>query len=165
MYNPGAYIGGALEPWKEHDGIKRFVVDEGQRYFTNTTTAIQWIQKKGRHLSYVHNDSGLVVGMKKSLPSPEMKEQGMPGCLSVDVWQIYINGKKPQKLDGSKNNAITVYYPPAYDLETVKPPAELVDHDYCPMDASKFFEKTRKNRTANPALQSTPTSKDVGGRD
>jgi hypothetical protein len=129
MYNPGAYITGEIEPWKEHDGVKRYVVEEGQRHFTNTSDAVRWIQKWGTHLSYVYNDSGLVVGMKKSLPPPEMARQGAPGTLSVDVWQIYIHGKKPKKLEGSRNDAIRVYYPPSYSMQTVRPPAAPVDND------------------------------------
>lgn len=141
MYNPGAYSPGELEPCREHDGIKRFVVEEGQRHFTNTSDAVAWILKRGRPLDYVYNDSGLVVGMDKQPPSLEMRKKvDFPGTLLADVWQIYINGRKPQKLEGSKNAAITVYYPPTYDMETVNPPAEPVDHDYSPFDAGKYFK-------------------------
>lgn len=143
MYNPGSYISGEVEPWKEHDGIKRYVVEEGQRHFTNTTDAVNWIQRRGRSLSYIYNDSGLVVGMQKSLPPPEMVKQGAPGTLSVDVWQVYINGKKPKKLEGAQNDAITVHYPASYDMHTVEPPRDPVDHDYCPFDASRFFNHKR----------------------
>ena len=52
-----------------------------------------------------------------------------PGTLHGDVWQIYINGKKPQKLDGSKNAYITVNYPPSYDMETVTAPSQPVENE------------------------------------
>ncbi len=132
MYNPGAYITGELEQWKEHDGIKRYVVQEGQRHFTNATEAIEWIRHgsgKPDNLDYVYNDAGLVVGMDKQPRSlEERKKTDFPGTLEVDVWQIYINGKKPQKLEGSKNASITVYYPPTYNLETVTPPSKPIDN-------------------------------------
>ena len=132
MYNPGGYIPGKLEPWKEHDGIKRYVVEEGQRHFTNETAAVKWIRQgsgKPDNLDYIYNDTGLVVGMDKQPRSPEeRKKTHFPGTLEVDVWQIYIDGKKPQKLEGSKNASISVYYPPAYDLKSVKPPAQPIDN-------------------------------------
>jgi hypothetical protein len=132
MYNSGAFITGKLEPWKEHDGIKRYVVEEGQRHFTNVTDAVKWIRQgsgKPDNLDYIFNDTGLVVGMDKQPRSlEERKKTDFPGTLEVDVWQIYINGKKPQKLEGSSNASITVYYPPTYDLEAVKPPAQPIDN-------------------------------------
>ena len=132
MYNPGAYSEGQLEQWKEHDGIKRFVVEEGQRHFTNTSDALRWIRQGSgapENLDYTYNDTGLVVGMDKQPRSlEERKKTDFPGTLEVDVWQIYINGKKPVKLEGSKNANITAYYPPTYDMETVKPPSKPVDN-------------------------------------
>jgi len=132
MYNPGAYIEGKLEPWKGHDGIKRFVVEEGQRHFTNTTDAIRWIRQGSGapdNLDYIYNDTGLVVGMDKQPRSlEERKRPDFPGTLEVDVWQIYIGGKKPVKLEGSRNASITIYYPPTYDMEIVKPPSKPIDN-------------------------------------
>lgn len=133
MYNPGACIEGELGQWKEHDGIKRCVAEEGQRHFTNELDAVEWIHTRGdgKKLDYVYNDSGLVCGMDKQPPTlEERKKTDFPGTLFVDLWQIYINGKKPRKLAGAKNNAITVSYPSAYDLETVIPPAQTIDNNY-----------------------------------
>jgi len=130
LYNPGAYIEGELEQWKEHDGIKRLVVEEGQRHFTNSADAIQWIHQgsgKPENLDYIYNDTGLVVGMDKQ-PRTLVERKKTVGTLAVDVWQIYINGKKPQKLDGSRNSAVTVSYPPGYDMDEVKPPSRPVDN-------------------------------------
>ncbi len=132
MYNPGGFIKGELEQWKEHDGIKRFVVEEGQRHFTNTDEVIKWIHQgsgKPENLDYIYNDSGLVVGVDKQPRSLEERANSdFPGTLEVDVWQIYINGKKPTKLEGSKNQSISVYYPPTYNMETVNPPSQPVDN-------------------------------------
>jgi hypothetical protein len=127
MYNPGAFETGKLEPWVYHDGIKRFVVEEGQRHFTNTSEVSKWLASRSKFYDYVYNDQGLVVGLAfdRQPPSPD----GPPGTLHVDVWQIYINGKKPQKLDGSKNACITVHYPPSYDMETVTPPSQPVENE------------------------------------
>jgi len=127
MYNPGAYIPGKLEPWTYHDGIKRFVVEEGQRHFTNDTEAVAWIKRTSISFDYIYNDTGLVVGMlfDRQPPSPD----GPAGTLNVDIWQVYIDGKKPQKLEGSKNQVIFVKQPTAYEMETVKPPSQPIDND------------------------------------
>ncbi len=127
MYNPGYFEAGKVEPWIYHDGIKRFVVEECQRHFTNTTEAVAWIKRTSTSFDNTYNDTGLVVGMQfdRQPPSPD----GPAGTLCVDVWQIYIDGKKPQKLEGSKNQAISVYYPPTYDMDTVKPPSQPIDND------------------------------------
>ena len=132
MYNPGSWIEGEMEQWKEHEGIGRCVAEEGQRHFTNEAEAIEWISTRGKYHDYIYNDTGLVVGMNKEIPPPEWKKENGngPGTLCVDVWQVYINGKKPQKLEGAKNDAITVFYPPTYDMETVTPPTEPVDNFY-----------------------------------
>ena len=127
MYNPGAYIPGKLEPWTYHDGIKRFVVEEGQRHFTNTTDVVKWLATRSKFYDYIYNDQGLVVGL--AFDRQPQSPDGPAGTLHVDVWQIYINGKKPQKLDGSKDQDITVYYPPRYDMETVEPPNQPIDND------------------------------------
>ena len=77
MYNSGAFITGKLEPWKEHDGIKRYVVEEGQRHFTNVTDAVKWIRQgsgKPDNLDYIFNDTGLVVGMDKQPRSLDLKQ-------------------------------------------------------------------------------------------
>lgn len=125
MYNPGAFIEGELEQWKEHDGIRRCVAEEGQRHFTNTMEAVEWVKASGRDLDYVYNDSGLVVGMDKQPSSLEERQKGdFPGTLLVDVWQVYINGRKPLRLEGAKNSAIRVFYPPGYNMESVRPPQD-----------------------------------------
>ncbi len=127
MYNPGYYESGKLEPWIYHDGIKRYVVEEGQLHFTNTTDVAKWLATRSKFHDYIYNDHGLVVGLAFDR-QPQLPD-GPAGTLHVDVWQIYINGKKPQKLDGSKNQDITVYYPPTYKMETVEPPSQPVENE------------------------------------
>jgi hypothetical protein len=127
MYNPGNYMPGELEPWAYHDGIKRFVVEEGQRHFTNATEAVEWLRRTSKSLDYTYNDMGLIVGLM--IDRQPQTPDGPVGTLSVDVWQIYINGEKPRNLEGSKNQAISVYYPPAYNMQTVRPPSQPVNND------------------------------------
>ena len=88
----GLYFPGPGEHWQEHKGITRGVVEEGQQHFKSEAEAIKWI--KGRSwMPYVYRDDGLVVGWSKTLPRRQLK---------VEVWQILISGKKPQRLLSSR---------------------------------------------------------------
>ncbi len=72
------------------DGTMHAVLEEGQQHFPNYTEAQTWISKKQRFTDHVWTRDGLVVGWK---------QQGRPGdgflALHVSVWQIFIDGKKP----------------------------------------------------------------------
>lgn len=95
----GIYFPGEGNHWKEHDGITRAVLEEGQQHFRTVEEATEWI-KKENHWGYVYRDDGLVVGWDKMT--------GAGGTLGVSVWQIFINGQKPTFLTGSQNTKITV---------------------------------------------------------
>lgn len=95
----GIYFPGEGKHWKEHDGITRAVLEEGQQHFKTVEEAIKWITKEN-HWGYVYRDDGLVVGWEKM--------KGAGGTLGVSVWQIFINGQKPTSLPGSQNTKISV---------------------------------------------------------
>jgi hypothetical protein len=82
---------------KECNGIKLVNAEEGQQHFDNIHSAIEWIKSK-RGLCVYRND-GLVVGW-------DVWYQ----ILSVEVWQILINGEKPTILEGSNDSLIAVDY-------------------------------------------------------
>jgi len=94
----GIYYPGPGNHWKEHDGITRAVVEEGQLNFKSQEDFLCYISKYREKGSYVYNDNGLFVGWVKS--------SGAGGTLSVRVWQFFINGIKPKKLPGSQNDKI-----------------------------------------------------------
>jgi ankyrin repeat protein len=96
----GIYSPGAGEHWKEHNGISRGVLEEGQQHFKTLAEAQKWIHTPADQFT-VHNDTGLFIGWSKSLGRKQ---------LNVGVWQLYINGKKPSHLPGSNNAAIKVTY-------------------------------------------------------
>ena len=50
-------------------------------------------------MPFVYRDDGLMVGWDKNLPRKQ---------LSVEVWQILIDGKKPKRLPGSQDDKIVV---------------------------------------------------------
>ena len=96
----GLYYPGQGNHWKEHDGITRGVLEEGYQNFSSIDEGYAWISKKV-HWSAVYQDDGLLVNFHKS------KEAG--GTLHVGVWQVLINGEKPQNLAGSKNNKLITW--------------------------------------------------------
>ena len=99
----GLYFPGPGEHWKEHKGITRGVVEEGQQHFKTAQQARQWLAGR-KYMPYVYRGDGLVVGWQKV---PARKQ------LNVEVWQIFINGKKPARLPGSSDDKIVVERPKA----------------------------------------------------
>jgi ankyrin repeat protein len=96
----GIYSPGAGNRWIEHNGISRGVLEEGRQHFKSYLEAYNWMREQ-EYQPTVYNETGLFVGWSKT---PER------GQLNVDVWQLYINGKKPTHLPGSNNSAIKVTY-------------------------------------------------------
>ena len=72
------------------DGTMHAILQEGQMPFKNIDEAYAWLKKSERFMDLVWTKDGLVVGWK---------QQGRPDdgylALSVEVWQVLINGKKP----------------------------------------------------------------------
>jgi len=97
----GAYSQNAK--WRKRKGISRGVFSEGQQLFSSEKEALQWLNfgwnKSGAKV--VYSSSGLVIGYSKTMH----REQ-----INVDVWQIYINGKKPTSLRGASDDKIKVTY-------------------------------------------------------
>ena len=98
----GLYYPGPGDHWKEHHGITRGVLEEGQQHFKTLKEAQAWLRSRSA-LPSVYTDSGLVVGWDKTLPRRQ---------LNVEVWQLFIGGKKPQHLPGSQNARIVVTHVP-----------------------------------------------------
>jgi hypothetical protein len=94
LYNPGDWR------WKENAGITRAVVEEGQLHFNTQEELQSYISRYSEKDEIVYNDNGLFVSWGPT--------DGGGGTLSVLLWQFYIQGKKPEKLPGSKNDKIIV---------------------------------------------------------
>jgi len=92
------YPGPGITWWWGCDGINRAVVEEGQQHFATMPEALAWLQKP-HGLTFVYRKDGLAVGWDL-VPSR--------GQLDVDVWQVYVAGKKPVALDGGDDAAISV---------------------------------------------------------
>lgn len=94
----GLYYPGPGFHWKEHNGIARAVTEEGQQHFKSSQEALDWIRQRD-WMKYAYRNDGLVVGWLKV---PARKQ------LDVEVWQIYIEGRKPVGLAGNADGSIVV---------------------------------------------------------
>ncbi|MBI4148704.1 hypothetical protein HY490_05415 [Candidatus Woesearchaeota archaeon] len=96
------------------------VAEEAQMHFQSVPEAQAWLAGRreplaeqylrlGSFSEVVYSDTGLVVDWTKASRTTEAREL-IPGQFSMDfnVWQILINGNKPDKLEGSRNDKITV---------------------------------------------------------
>jgi len=99
----GLYFPGPGDHWQEHNGISRGVVEEGQQHFKTVEEAMKWIAEQSG-LPLVYRDDGLAVGWKKEISRRQ---------LNVDVWQIYVDGKRASELAGSHDDKIVVEEPPS----------------------------------------------------
>ena len=89
----GLYFDGRPQTWAPADGIVRLRAEEGKRDFDNMDDAKIWMQI--RRLYYVYNDDGLAVGWQRA-----------GNTLKVEVWQFYIDDKKPTEMVGAKDPSI-----------------------------------------------------------
>jgi hypothetical protein len=94
----GIYFPGPGEHWQDHNGITRGVLEEGQQHFDTLDEAMQWLRSRN-YMPYVWTDDGLVVGWMKV---PVRKQ------LTVEVWQVYVNGKKPERMPESQDDKISI---------------------------------------------------------
>lgn len=109
-YGKGIYFPGPGYHWKEHHGISRAVVGEEWLRFDTRKEAEEWIKTKksvagdyvGPPSHYVYRNDGLLIHWGKT---PQRKQ------LSVDVYQIFIAGKKPQELSGADDKKVIVEQP------------------------------------------------------
>jgi hypothetical protein len=77
--------------WVSCNGISRCVVQEGIQHFNSNKELFEWINKR-KWMELVYTSDGLLVCWQKS----PQREQ-----LSVEVWQLLVNEKKPNKLKGA----------------------------------------------------------------
>lgn len=93
----GLAFPGPGDHWKEHNGITRGVLEEGQMRFATVAAAMKWIKGIAKGTPLVYRNDGLLVAFGKNLSRKQ---------LNVEVWQIYIAGKKPTTLAGSQDSKI-----------------------------------------------------------
>ena len=90
----GAYFPGPGRHWKDHHGIRRGVLGEGQQHFKGQAEALAWLKEQSGYYPTVYSNQGLVVSFDKV---PEREQ------LNVVVSQILINSKRPTRLPGASD--------------------------------------------------------------
>ena len=106
----GIYYPGRGNHWEKHDDMTRVVSDEGQLDFNSSDEVIAYISRYRDNHAVSYRDDGLFVWWEKN--------PGAGGTLGVYVWQLLINGKKPQQIPGSQNDKIVVRYVNLKDWES-----------------------------------------------
>ncbi len=137
----GLFFPGPGEHWRDHKGITRCVTEEGEQRFKSVEEAQEWIKKR-TWMPFVYRDDGLMVGWNKNFPRKQ---------LSVEVWQILIDGKKPTQLPGSENQKIVVE---TVETETVPLAKAVVRNDLTDVHAllAKGADVNAKNSVEVPIL-------------
>jgi hypothetical protein len=87
--------------WKDypHDGTDSGEFREGQKNFATLEEASGWLRRKSEKLPTVYRNDGLVVCCGKDT---QLRK------ITVEVWQIVINGSRPVTLPGGVDSNISV---------------------------------------------------------
>ena len=93
---------GLYDPADSSSPYGRLLVDEGRLFFESESEALRYLYVGSDYSKPVFNRRGLVVGFHI-----EPVGSGEP-VRSVEVWQIYIKGRRPQTMRGADDEAIRV---------------------------------------------------------
>ena len=86
----------------------RILANDSQRHFQNMEEVKAKLYESSAVMDWVYTNNGLVVGFSKD---PTSK------AVNIDVYQYYINGKKPTKLEGSRPEKIKITKRPNKTLQ------------------------------------------------
>lgn len=78
----GITFDGKPSVWADANGIDKLHYEEGRRHFETVDDALIWMQI--RRLYFTYTNQGLVLGWRRE-----------GDTLHVELWQFYIDGKKP----------------------------------------------------------------------
>lgn len=90
--------------WDGERGINRAIVNEGQQHFCSEYEALFWLShgwNNSSGIDLVYTQDGLAVGYVETVQRRQ---------INIDVWQVYINGKKPESLKGASPKKISVLH-------------------------------------------------------
>lgn len=89
---------------KYHNGITRILVEEAQINYPNLKPFYKSVNSPHKRANSVYRDDGLWVKWYKAVKP----DRGPGGALDIMIFQILVNGKKPEHLIGSRNDMITL---------------------------------------------------------
>ena len=102
----GLYSPGDGNNWKYHKGITRGIVQEAQIHFNSEKELFLFLDKYVDHKHDLYGDDGLLISWRKVV-RPDM---GPGGYIDLFILQLLVNGHKPERLNGSQNNKISVEF-------------------------------------------------------
>jgi hypothetical protein len=100
----GLYFPGSGNHWEYHKGITRGIVQEAQLHFDNEKDLALFLDKYADDKYDLYRDDGLMISWRKVV-RPDM---GSGGYIDLFILQLLVNGKKPERLNGSQNDKISV---------------------------------------------------------
>jgi hypothetical protein len=93
---------GLYDPAESSTMYGRLLVEEGRLFFQDESEALRYLFSESGASKPVFNNQGLVVGYNvESIPGGESTR-------SVEIWQIYLKGKRPIALRGATDSALTI---------------------------------------------------------
>lgn len=93
---------GLYDPASSNTPHGRLLFDEGRLFFGSESEALRYLYVGSAYFKPVFTKDGLVVGYDVKPIS------GGEPTRSIQVWQIYINGRKPTAMRGADDSVITV---------------------------------------------------------
>lgn len=103
----GAY--GAYSPGGRSD--VHMVIEEGQQHFCSQLEAQEWLIFQDPKMNFIFTKDGLVVGWYKEY---NRVKNGHPDILNVEIFQLYVLGKKPVDLPNAQDSLFTITYSKDY---------------------------------------------------
>jgi hypothetical protein len=97
---------GSMGAYTPGRGGKIFALtEEGQQHFCCSEEVYEYLKWQMEDYQYVYTSDGLVVGWYENLGPT-----GSEIALHAEVWQVYIDGRKPVNLEGASDAKIRVSY-------------------------------------------------------
>jgi len=109
---------GLYDPASSFSPYGRLLAEEGRIHCTSVSQAMRWLYVGSDHTRPIYTNNGLVFGY--SIVTPP--DGGEP-TRSVELWQLYINGRRPRHLPGANDRAIQVAGGSIPDTSTPHPVA------------------------------------------
>lgn len=100
---PKRWMGGKGAYRATGDQDTHAVLEEGQQHFYSESEVLTWLRQQDERMHWIYTQEGLVVGWYETNAPPPQRV-----ALIVDVWQIYIQGKKPNRLPGASDQRVRV---------------------------------------------------------
>jgi hypothetical protein len=95
---------GLFDPAGSSSPFGRLIVQEGRLHFSSVDDAMRWLYVGSLDTKPVFTNNGLVFSYAIARP----RESWQGAVRTVEIWQLYINGKRPTNLPGADDHAIKV---------------------------------------------------------